>query len=452
MHEIPVPSEIQPRYLPRSRGTSLLLGGMVAVGALAFFALLASNPDRAWQAYVANWLFFTGIAAGAVLLSVVTVIVKAKWNWSIRRVAIAFGAFLPLSYLLMLPMLRLRESYFPWIEKMAYDEIVQAKAAYLNIPFLITRNLISPVILFGIMLLFIYWMLRPDLGPGRQADEGGDAGRARWRERIAGNWLGQAEEEARSWEKLKRLAPAVAILYAVVLSFVSIDWAMTLEPHWFSTLFPGWFFMAAFWGGICATVVAMVLLKRSDSFYDQHIGPYQKHDMGKLVFGFSIFWAYLFFSQYIVIWYGKLPWEQEWIIHRSGAEWGPLSLLVIFLCFVVPFAGLIGRQPKMNPRWLGSIALIALVGLWMERWLLIAPSLHVPGTPTITLWEPLIAIGFLGIFVASVRWFLSTFPAVQIWQPPYEAERLEAELMLDEEGDVVVATPERGRREQARGL
>ena len=303
-------------------------------------------------------------------------------------------------------------------------------------------------------LAILYWMLRPDLGPERVADEGGDAGRARWRERIAGNWLGQAEEATRSWQKLKRLAPPVALLYAAVLSFVSIDWAMTLEPHWFSTLFPGWFFMAAFWGGICATVVAMVLLKRLDPFYDEYISPYQKHDMGKLVFGFSIFWAYLFFSQYIVIWYGKLPWEQAWIIHRSGPEWGPLSLLVIFLCFAVPFVGLIGRKAKMNPTWLGSIALVALIGLWMERWLLIAPSLHVAGTPTFTFWEPLIGIGFLGIFAASVRWFLTTFPAVQIWQPAMEDERMEAELQLDmdEEGEVVLARPERTRREESRGL
>jgi Ni/Fe-hydrogenase subunit HybB-like protein len=427
MHDIPVPSSIQPRYLPRNRGTTLLLAGMVGVGALAFFALLASNPDRAWQAYVANWLFFTGIAAGAVLLSAITVIVKAKWNWSVRRLSIAFGAFLPLSYLLLLPMLRLRESYFPWIEKMEYDEIVQLKAAYLNIPFLVTRNLVAPAILFGILLLFMYWMLRPDLAPERQADEGGDAGRAKWRERIAGNWLGQAEEEARSWAKLKRLAPAVAIFYAVILSFLAIDWAMSLEPHWFSMLFPGWYFMGALWGGIGAVIIAMVLLKRGDTYFNEHMGPYQKHDLGKLFFGFSVFWAYLFFSQYIVIWYGKLPWEQAWIIQRSNPEWGPISLLVIFLCFVVPFVGLMGKNPKLRPLWLGSIAAIALFGLWLERWMYIAPSLHESGTPTFTFWELLIGIGFLGIFAASVRWFLATFPVIQIWQPPQEPERLEAE-------------------------
>jgi len=434
MHDIHVPSEIEARYLNPSKTTTLALLAMVGIGALAFFVLLTSDADRAWQAYVANWLFFSGIAAGAVILCAATVITKAKWNWSVRRVSLAFGAFLPISYLLMLPMLQLRESYFSWIRYMEFDPIVQLKAAYLNVPFLITRTLIGPLILFGLILLFMYWMLRPDLGPERENDEEGVTSRARWRKRITGGkWLGLEAERERSWQKLKVLSPALALVYAVVMSFIIIDWAMSLEPHWFSMLFPGWFFMGAFWGGIAATVVAMVLLKRTSPYFDEHMGPQQKHDLGKLTFAFSIFWAYLLFSQYIVIWYGKLPWEQEWIINRSGTEWGGLSLLAITLCFFVPFAALLGRKPKLNPKWLGSIAAIALVGLWLERWLLIAPSRHEAGTATITLWEPLIALGFLGIFVLTVRWFLSTFPVIQVWQPPQEPEMIDREVIPEEE-------------------
>ena len=337
MHDIHVPERIQARYLTPARGTTLLLGAFVAVGALAFCALLGTNADRAWQAYVANWLFFTGIAQGAIIFCAATVITKAKWNWSVRRLSLSLGAFLPLAYLLMLPMLGLREDYFTWIDKMAYDEIVQMKAAYLNIPFLITRTLVGPAVLFSMSLIFMYWALRPDLGPERAEDEDGVASRAGWRERIAGNWLGREAEEERSWQKLKVLAPALALVYAVVMSFLVVDFAMSLEPHWFSTLFPVWYFMAAFWGGIAVTVILMVLLKRKDDYFDEQMGPQQQHDLGKLVFGFSIFWAYLFWSQYIVQWYGKLPWEQAWYIHRSTAEWGPLSLVVIGFCFVVPF-------------------------------------------------------------------------------------------------------------------
>lgn len=433
MHDIKIPSDIQARYLPRRRGVSLIIGAFALVGFLAFAFLLTVDPDRAWQAYVSNWLFFASIAQGAIILGVATTITKAKWNWSVRRVSMAFGAFLPVAFILIIPMLiGLRENYFPWIEQMAYDPIVQLKEAYLNIPFLVARNVVGLLILFGLSLMFMYWALRPDLGPERSEDEEGDAGRARWRDRIAGDWIGQEAEEARSWARMKVLAPALALVFSVVMSIVAIDWAMSLESHWFSMLFPAWYFMGGFWGGILLTALAVVLLKRMAPDFDEAMGPQQLHDLGKLAFGFSIFWAYMVFSQYIVIWYGKLPWEQVWVIDRSGPEWGPLSLMMIVLCFVVPFVALIGRNPKMIPGWLGAIAFLALIGLWLERFILVAPTLHEPGTSTITLWEPLIGIGFLALFIGTTRWFLSTFPVIQIWQPPQEPESVEAELPPEE--------------------
>ena len=428
MHDIPIPSALPAHYLTRGKGTKLLSTVLVVVGAAAFVALLGLDSDRAWQAYVSNWLFFTSIAQGAIILCAATVITKARWNWSVRRISLALGAFLPLSFLLLLPMLTLRENYFPWIELMATDEIVQRKAAYLNIPFLTIRNVVGGLLLFGLSLRFIYLALRPDLGPEREADEEGSTSRARWRNRLSKQWAGNEAEESRSWARLTVLSPALVLTYAVVMSVFAIAWAMSLEPHWLSTMFPGWFFMGAFWGGIGCTTLVSVLLKRRDSFVDEHISAYQLHDLGKLIFAFSVFWTYLFFAQYLVIWYGKLAWEQEWIIHRSGAEWGPLSLLVIVLCFIVPFAALIGRLPKTVPTWLGGVAFVALLGLWLERYLLIAPSLHEEGTATITFWEPLIGLGFLGLFIGIVHWFLSTFPMIQMWQPQAEPEMVEAEL------------------------
>jgi len=433
MHDIHVPSEIEARYLPRNPATSLILGALTLVGFGAFAFLLTSDPDRAWQAYVSNWLFFASVAQGAIMVGVATTITKARWNWSVRRISLAFGAFLPVAFILVIPMLiGLRENYFPWIEQMAYDPIVQLKEAYLNIPFLVARNVVGLLILFGLSLMFMYFTLRPDLGAVRDGDAEDDPGRARWRQRLASGWRGEDEEVARSWARMKVMAPALALVFALVMSIVAIDWAMSLESHWFSMLFPAWYFMGAFWGGILLTVVGAVVLKRKTPYFDEHIGPQQLHDLGKLAFGFSIFWAYLVFSQYIVIWYGKLPWEQVWVIDRSGADWGGLSLAMITLCFFIPFVALIGRNPKMIPGWVGSVALLALAGLWLERFILVAPTLHEAGTPTLTLWEPLIALGFLGLFIGTTRWFLTTFPVIQIWQPPQEPESLEAELPPEE--------------------
>ncbi|NNM03643.1 MAG: hypothetical protein HKO65_00965 [Gemmatimonadetes bacterium] len=436
MAQIHIPKEIPIRYLPRSKGATAFFVILVLLGGLAFAGTWMRDPDQAWRAYVVNWLFFTSVACGAMVLVTATTIVKARWNWSVRRVGLAFSAFLPISFILLLPMLGLGEDYFPWIEAMAHDPIVQKKAAYLNMPFLITRNLVGLALLFGGFLYMAYLYVRPDLGLVKDGGgPGAGGGRGSWVERLTQGWQGQEKEEVRSYQTLKKMAPALVLLYAVVMSVVSFDWAMSLEPHWFSTIFGAWFFMGALWGGVAATAWATVYAKGRDPDLNKLMGVQQLHDLGKLAFAFTVFWAYLFFSQYLVIWYGKLPWEQAWIIHRAEAPWSYLTVLAILLCFVVPFAGLIGRRAKMTPWTLRLFATVILIGLWLERYLMVVPSIH-DGYPTITLLEPAIGLLFLGLFLGSVRWFMSTFPTVQIWQPMVEPESLEAEVR-DAEGAAV---------------
>jgi len=432
MAQIHIPSEIPVRFLSRSKGANAFFGILILIGLAAFVGTLMRDPAQAWRAYVVNWLFFTSVAAGAMALTAATTITKARWNWSVRRVSLAFSAFLPISFVLLLPMLGLREGYFPWIEAMAYDPIIQKKAAYLNIPFLITRNVVGAALLFGIFLYIAYLYIRPDMGLLKEeAGGGGDAGRSRWIDRMTQGWMGQEEEEERSYKRLARLGPASVALYAVVMSVFAFDWAMSLEPHWFSTIFGAWFFMGALWGGVAATAWTTVYAKGMDPDLNKLMGAQQLHDLGKLTFAFTVFWAYLFWSQYMVIWYGKLPWEQAWIIHRAEAPWSGLTVLTLVLCFLVPFVGLISRKPKMTPWLLRLFATVILVGLWLERYLMVVPSIH-DGDPTITLWEPAIGLLFLGLFLWSVRWFLATFPAVQIWQPKVEPEYLEAEVPVEE--------------------
>ena len=131
---------------------------------------------------------------GGLLLAVATWITKAKWNWSIRRISQSFVAFLPLSFLLMLPMLSLGESYFPWIAMMADDPIVQNKSAYLNMPFLVIRNLLGFGVLCGVALYFVYLALRPDMGLDEQHSAGTSKRAGAWRARLTRNWMGQEKE------------------------------------------------------------------------------------------------------------------------------------------------------------------------------------------------------------------------------------------------------------------
>ena len=132
MADIHAPSEIPVRYLPRSSTATMICLVMFVIGLGAFVVRLSQDAHSAWISYVTNWLFFTSICIGGVLFSVATWIVKAKWNWSVRRVSQSFVAFLPISFLLMLPMLGIGDTYFPWIEMMATDPVVQRKAAWLN--------------------------------------------------------------------------------------------------------------------------------------------------------------------------------------------------------------------------------------------------------------------------------------------------------------------------------
>jgi len=427
MAHIHVPDQISVRHLPHSRKANLLIGAFIVVGLVSFVIRLLQDPQAAWISYITNWLYFTSVSMGGLLLAIATWITKAKWNWSIRRISQSFVAFLPFSFLLMLPMLSLGESYFPWIEMMADDPVVQNKAAYLNMPFLITRNVLGLALLFGVALYFVYLALRPDMGLSAQQLTEGKRSEA-WQALLTRGWMGQEKEEVRSYKRMTVIAPAFVIIYAVVMTMLSYDWVMSLEPHWFSTMFGPWFFMGAFWIGIAATALWSVYLRTQHEDFHRYIGLQQRHDIGKLAFAFCVFWTYLFFSQYIVIWYGKLPWEQAWIIRRSDEVWGGLSGLVILLCFVIPFAGLIGRTPKTKPVLLAFFTSIILVGMWLERYVMLAPSLHHGGDPVFTIWQPLIGLMFLGLYLGSVRWFLTTFPAIQVWQPMVDPETREAEI------------------------
>lgn len=427
MADIHAPAEIPVRYLPRSSTANAIWGAMFVIGLGAFVVRLGQNPESAWISYITNWLFFTSISVGGVLFAVATWIVKAKWNWSVRRVSQSFVAFLPISFLLLLPMLGLGDRYFPWIEMMGVDPIVSRKEAWLNMPFLVTRNVVMVALLFGIAIYFVYHALRPDMGLTQEAS-GGDSARSGWRERLMQGWRGQEQEEVASYKRMTTIAPAFVIVYAVTMTILAYDWVMSLEPHWFSTMMGPWFFMGAFWTGIASTALWSLYLRTKDKDIEKHVGLQQRWDLGKLSFAFCVFWTYLFFSQYIVIWYGKLPWEQAWIIRRSAPPWGGFSLLVIALCFLVPFAGLIGRKPKMKPKFLAFFTSVIMVGMWLERYGMVAPSLHHEGDPIFSIWQPLIGLMFLGLYIGAVRWFLSTFPAIQIWQPMIDPETVEAEL------------------------
>jgi hypothetical protein len=199
-------------------------------------------------------------------------------------------------------------------------------------------------------------------------------------------------------------------------------------------MFPVAFFWTGFHGGVAAVAIAVALLRKPLGL-TRFITPRQFHDLGKLVFAFSVFWMYLNWSQYVVIWYGLLPWEQEWFVHRFSEPFTIFAQLVPILVFVIPFLGLLARPPKMVPGVLAFFAGMILVGHWLERFMLIVPSFweeeatHFP----LGFTEIGIGLGFLGVFVACYLWYARSYPLLP--SP--------ASLAAEESAIVAVPAPER---------
>jgi Ni/Fe-hydrogenase subunit HybB-like protein len=207
---------------------------------------------------------------------------------------------------------------------------------------------------------------------------------------------------------------------------------MSLEPHWFSTLIGPFFFMAAFLSGLAATGIVSRWVARQVGHADT-ITITQYHDLGKLTFGFVVFWGYLFFSQYIVIWYGLLPGEQSFVVHRFSEPFGIIAKTVFLCVFIIPFFGLLGAAPKRNPRILTLFGGLILLGLWLERYLLVYPSYHIGATDVPLGWQEIgIGLFFAGLLILSVLRFLHRYPVFQLWQPMSELELQGVEVEVAE--------------------
>lgn len=421
-HEEPIEAPI--RRFDRFPRAGLIALAAALLGAIGWFIALGADADRAWHAYLFNWVYFTTIAQGGVILFCVTVITKAIWARSIRRIALSTVAFLPIAFVLMLPMFVAAEHIFPWVEHRPPFEF---KAAYLTLSFMVARNVISVGALFIMSLLLAYWALRPDAALVRDAGERA----VPFADFLTRKWQGQEREEAISAHRLSYLAPATCLVFAIAFSFVAFDFVMSLEPEWFSTLFGPYVFMAGFLGAVALTGLMTITYRRVFKLEGVIPSP-SVHDIGKLTFAFCVFWGYLFWAQYIVIYYGQLPLEQVYLVHRFTAPFKWLALTVLIMMFVAPFFLLLGVAPKKTPRIYGVATVVILIGLWLERYILVYPS-HYHGAADMPLgWQELSAgLFFGGLFVSSILWFAKSYPIVQVWEPLWEPD-------LDERPDVVV--------------
>jgi hypothetical protein len=420
------PGTVHQRLVERSLAGryDLFLGlgaGLAVLGLILFIgALGGEDAGRAWHLFHVNWLYFTGLAGGSVAFAAVQKITNAKWSGLVIRFAEASVAFLPLSLvgLVLIFTFGYHAVYGP-MEAAAHG-MNHSKAVWLSWHFMFAR--------LGIGLLILYWvgwkLIKADLIPDMLAVRSiAGPGRRSLFERWTRGYDGTPPAARALDERIHRLAPLYAVLYAVVFSVVAFDGIMALQPHWFSNLLGGFYFMGSFLG-------AHMLLALVSMYGAAHLGisdlvsPKQRHDLGKLAFGFTVFWTYLMWAQFLVIWYGNLPEETGFVFARLWGNWLPVGAAVLLGMFIIPFFGLLGVAPKKVRATFAFFATVSLLSLWLERYLLVMPSITALPGPVFGLVEAGPTLMFLGFYLLSYALFARTFPMV--------SPRL-AEITLDRE-------------------
>jgi hypothetical protein len=367
------------------QGASTLL---VLIGAAVFIAGI-SGPQarRVWQAYLINYLFWSGLGFGAVLFSAIITMTSARWSWPLKRIAEAPGAFLPLAFALFWVLYPGRNELFSWIQTPAEE-----KSAWLNAGFMFARTGTGLLLLTAVSLALIYFSVRSD----------GSA---------------SASEESRDVRMQERLSPVLAILFGLVLSLTGFDLVMSLDPHWYSTLFGAYYFIGSFYTGLAALMFLATLFRRRPGM-EKFLGDQQFHDLGKLLLAFCMVTGYFFFAQFLVIWYGNLPEETRYVILRVvTTPWEPVAWIVPTAIFFVPFTVLLSRKVKMNTTAMTGLSVLIMAGMWLERFILVAPSLWKQQGIPLGLPELGITAGFLGAMALSVIWFFRRVPLLPLCNP-----------------------------------
>jgi hypothetical protein len=396
-------SSVAGRYDFFVRGGALF----AAVGAALFIlALSGGHGVRAWQAFHVNWLFFTGITIGSIALVAVHKIANAKWSGVILRFSeatIFFGAISLLGAVLIFTV-GYHAIYGPMEAQL--HGFSHGKHLWLSHTFMAGRVILGLLILFTVAWMLVRADLLPDMYAARDAiDERRQPMYRQWTARFDGSPAAALANEGR----IHRLAPLYVVLYALVATIVAFDGIMALQPHWFSNLLGGWYFMGSFLGAHTLLVLLMLYGRRQLGIVDL-VSPKQRHDLGKLCFGFTVFWAYLMWAQFLVIWYGNLPEETGFVFARLWGPWLPIGKAVLLGMFLIPFWGFLFVAAKKSPFILGLFATISLSSLWLERYLLVTPSVTEVAGPVFGLPEAGPLLAFLGSFLLAYGLFARTFP------------------------------------------
>lgn len=350
---------------------------IVAIAAIVAAIGIVLVPGRIWPNILLASYYLLGLGLAGAMLLAFAALSNAGWLAAIRRVPEAVASNVYVGGLLMIITLIGTHHLYEWshTEVVAADPILRSKSAWLNVPFFSLRTFIYVSLWSGLI-----WMM---LRLARREGMNGDLG---------------------VYEKEKKLAGVFIVVMALTFWLASMDWIMSIEPHWFSTIFGIYHFSGIFLTGIAAIAIVVIILKR--------MGPLAKvvredhlHDLGKLLFAFSTFWMYIWFSQYILIWYANIPEETSYFIRRETAGWGTFMILNLLFNWVIPFVFLLPKAAKRNEGLLLKVSIAVMIGHWIDLFWMILPP-FMPETPNVHVWEVAPLAGAIALF------FLITFRAL----------------------------------------
>ncbi|MBX3022431.1 MAG: molybdopterin oxidoreductase [Bdellovibrionales bacterium] len=372
-------------FTPKAKTISFAL---MFIGAVGFAISLMTNAERAWHAYLVAYFYFFLLGIGGLFFAAIQHVSKAGWSVNVRRFCESFTAFLPVAALGAIGVALAGHHLYEWMDKaeVAKDPLLAHKAGYLNTPFFIIRL----VVFFGGWLLFTKKMV----GGSIMQDKNGDPAIT-----------------------VKTLPWAIGFLlfFAISFSLFSVDLLMSLMPHWFSTIF-GIYTFAGLFQSTMATMILLILYCMRRGLLNGYVDENHMHDLGKFMFAFTVFWAYIAYSQYMLIWYANLPEETMFYLPRVTGPWTWVSVALLLFKFVVPFLALLSRRAKRNLNFLATIAILILIMQYVDLYWLVYPNLSsekvIFGLPEITTW-----CGFAGVFMFTVGRFLSKYSIVPLKDP-----------------------------------
>lgn len=336
-----------PAALPASLETAGRAGLVAFVLGAAVCAWgVATDPAQFYRSYLTGYVWMLGFALGPLGILMLHHLSRGVWGVMIRRPLEAAARTLPLAAVLFLPIVPGMHDLYEWThaEVVAKDPLLLHKAPWLNVPGFLLRA----ALYFAVWIGFTFVLS----GLSQRQDRTGDPS---------------------LWVRMRSLSAAGVILYVVTMSFASMDWMMSLTPHWYSTIYG---LYAVIGQSVTAMAfVALVVLALGSG--GSPAVPFQKrhlHDYGKLLFAFVLVWTYFGVSQFLIIWSGNLPEETSWYVPRMHGAWKATSVVLVLLHYVLPFFLLLSRDRKRSARRLAPVAALLLVTRWLDVHWLVAPA------------------------------------------------------------------------------